>query len=165
MTNGILCQYICGTEIVIDDGFIHFMTVKFHENESESHSVRSNFLSPHGQYSPWISPGQNTGVGSFSLPQRIFPTQGSNPGLPHCRGILYQLSHKESLLNSMDHSKVTMLSYCTTRWPWLLCSWIYIHIYNYHWSSFSVLYNVITEARFKFVLNTYFSFLHLSKTY
>ena len=45
---------------------------------------------------PWNSPGQNTGVGSFSLLQGIFPTQGSNPGLPHCRRILYQLSHKGS---------------------------------------------------------------------
>ena len=46
--------------------------------------------------SPWNSPGQNTGVGSLSLLQGIFPTQGSNPGLPHCRRILYQLSHKGS---------------------------------------------------------------------
>ena len=44
----------------------------------------------------WNSPGQNTEVGSHSLLQRIFPTQGSNPGLPHCRRILYQLSHKGS---------------------------------------------------------------------
>ena len=44
-------------------------------------------------YSPWDSPGQNTGMGSLSLLQGIFPTQGSNPGLPHCRQILYQLSH------------------------------------------------------------------------
>ena len=42
------------------------------------------------------SPGQNTGVGSLSLLQGIFPTQGSSPGLPHCRQILYQLSHKGS---------------------------------------------------------------------
>ena len=48
------------------------------------------------QYSPWNSPGQNTGVGSCSLLQGIFSTQGSNPGLPHCRRILYQLSHKGS---------------------------------------------------------------------
>ena len=40
---------------------------------------------PHGLQSPWNSPGQNFGVGSFSLLQGIFPTQGSNPGLPHCR--------------------------------------------------------------------------------
>ena len=39
---------------------------------------------------------QNTGVGSLSLLQRIFPTQGSNPGLLHCKLILYQLSHKGS---------------------------------------------------------------------
>ena len=47
-------------------------------------------------YSYWNSPGQNTGVGSLSLLQEIFPTQGSNPGLKHCRQILYQLSHKGS---------------------------------------------------------------------
>ena len=45
-------------------------------------------------YSPRNSPGQNTGVGSLSLLQGIFLTQGSNPGLPHCRQILDQLSHK-----------------------------------------------------------------------
>ena len=43
---------------------------------------------------PWNSPYQNTGVCSLSLLQGIFPFQGSNPGLPHCRQILYQLSHK-----------------------------------------------------------------------
>ena len=66
---------------------------------SESHSVtwvRLQSLWLHGLYSPWNSPGQNTGVGSHSLLQGIFPTQGSNPGLPHCRWILYQLSHKGS---------------------------------------------------------------------
>ena len=46
--------------------------------------------------SPWTSLGQNTGVGSLSPLQEIFPTQASNPGLPHCRQILYQLSHKGS---------------------------------------------------------------------
>ena len=51
-------------------------------------------LQPHGLYGPWNSSGQNTGVGSLSLLQGIFPTQGSNPGLPHCRWILYQLNHK-----------------------------------------------------------------------
>ena len=47
-------------------------------------------------YSPWNSPGQNTGVGSCSLLQGIFPTQGSNSGLSHCRWILYHLSHQGS---------------------------------------------------------------------
>ena len=45
---------------------------------------------------PWNSPGQNAGVGSLSLLQGIVPTQGSNPGLPHCRWILYQLNHQGS---------------------------------------------------------------------
>ena len=62
---------------------------------SERCSVVSDSVRPHGLYSLWNSPGQNTGVGSLSLLQGIFPTQGSNPGLPHCR-LLYQLSHKRS---------------------------------------------------------------------
>ena len=43
----------------------------------------SDSLQPHVLYTPWNSPGKNTGVGSCSLLQGIFPTQGSNPGLPH----------------------------------------------------------------------------------
>ena len=65
-------------------------------SKSESRSTVSNCLWPHGLYSPWSSPGQNPGVGRLSLLQGIFPTQGWNPGLPHCRWILYQLSHKGS---------------------------------------------------------------------
>ena len=49
--------------------------------------------------------GQNTRVGSLLLLQGIFPTQGSNPGLPHCRQILYQLSHKGSLLERKLEAK------------------------------------------------------------
>ena len=45
--------------------------------------IMSNSLRPHGLYSPWNSPGQNTGVSSLSLLQGILPTQESNPGLPH----------------------------------------------------------------------------------
>ena len=67
------------------------------ESESESRSAVSDFFRPHGIYNPWNTPGQNTGVGSLSLLQGIFPMQGLNPGLPHCRQILYQLSHKEAL--------------------------------------------------------------------
>ena len=50
-----------------------------------------------GLYSPWNSLGRNTGMGSLSLLQGIFPTQGSNPGLLHCRQILYQLNYKGNL--------------------------------------------------------------------
>ena len=63
---------------------------------SEIPSVMSDLLWPHGLYSLCNSQGQNTGVGSLSLLRGIFPTQGSNPGLQHCRRILYQLSHKGS---------------------------------------------------------------------
>ena len=51
------------------------------ESESESCSVMSDPLRPHGLQSPWNSPGQNTGVGSLSHLQWIFPTQELNPGL------------------------------------------------------------------------------------
>ena len=69
---------------------------------------------PIGLYSPWNSPGQNTGVGSLSLLQGIFPTLGSNPGLPHCRQILYQLSHQGSpfilvLVSVILNNKCTLL--------------------------------------------------------
>ena len=60
----------------------------------ESHSVVSDSLRPHGLYSLWNSPGQNTGVGSHSPLQGTFPTQGSNPCLPHCKQIIYHLSHQ-----------------------------------------------------------------------
>ena len=63
---------------------------------SESCSVVSDSLRPHGLYSPWNSPGQNTGVSSFSLLQGIFPAQGSHPGLSHCKWILYPLIHNWS---------------------------------------------------------------------
>ena len=54
----------------------------------------SDSLQPYGLYSPWNSPGQNTGVGSLSLLQGIFPSQGWNLGLSLCRQSLYQLSYK-----------------------------------------------------------------------
>ena len=73
-------------------------------NSSESHSVVSDSLPPHGLYSPWNSPGQNTGVGSRSLCQGIFPTQGLNPGLPHCGQILCQQSHQGKAKNTGESS-------------------------------------------------------------
>ena len=52
-----------------------------------------------------ILPGQNAGVGSLSLLQEIFPTPGSSPSLPHCRQILYQLSHRGSPYNLVAYNK------------------------------------------------------------
>ena len=73
---------------------VFLLWLKVKEKEKSLSGVR--LLRPHGQYSPWNSSGQNTGVGNLSLLQGIFPTQGSNPGLPHCRQILYHQSHKGS---------------------------------------------------------------------
>ena len=64
--------------------------------------------------SSWDSPGQNTGVGSLSLLQWICPTQGSNPGFPHCRQILSQLSHKGSL----GENKMQALPHAGLMGPW-----------------------------------------------
>ena len=61
---------------------------------SQSLSVVSDSLRPHGLYGSWNSPGWNPGVGSLSLLQGVFPTQGLNPGLLHCRRILHHLSHQ-----------------------------------------------------------------------
>ena len=63
-------------------------------HESESRSVVSDSLRPHGLHSAWNSPGQNTGVGGLSVLQLNFPTQGSNRCLLSCRRILYQLSRQ-----------------------------------------------------------------------
>ena len=88
----------------------------------------SDSLWPHGLYSPWNSPDQNTGVGSLSLLQGIFPTQGSNPGLPHCRQILYQLSHKGS--PTLHHLlwKSQVVEFCTKTFQHLTDGFpFYIH--------------------------------------
>ena len=72
---------------------------------SESYSVVSDSLRPHGLYGTWNSPGQNTGVDSLSLLQGIFLTQGLNWDLLHCRQILYQLRYegtsRENLAKAM----------------------------------------------------------------
>ena len=72
---------------------------------SESRSVVSH-SSATWIYRPWYSPGLNTGVDSFSLLQGIFPTQGFNPGLRHCRGIIYRLSYQGSPTQLIHNTKV-----------------------------------------------------------
>ena len=69
----------------------------------------STSLRPHGLYSLWNSPGQNTGVGSLFHLQGIVPIQVSNPGLLHCRQILYQMSHKGSPYISHQFSHIVVL--------------------------------------------------------
>ena len=90
--------------------WVHIASIAF--CESESHSVMGVSLRPHGLHSPWNSPGQNTGVGSLCLLQGIFPTQGSNPGLPHCRRILYQLSHQGGPSSVHQYRRQPPESFC-----------------------------------------------------
>ena len=83
---------------------------------SESHSVVSDSLRPRGLYSPCNSPDQSTGMGSLSLLQGIFPTQGLNPGLPHHRQILYQLRDgKTSAYNAGDPGSISL----AWKIPWM----------------------------------------------
>ena len=71
---------------------------------SESHSVVSDSLR---LYSPWNSLGKNTGVGSLSLLQGIFPTQESNWGFLYGRRILYQLTYQGGSIAMETWSKLT----------------------------------------------------------
>ena len=102
------------------------VTVNEVKSESKSHSVVSDSLQSHGN-SPWNSLGQNTGVGSLFLLQGIFPTQRSNPGLPRCRQILYQLSHQGSprILEWVAYPfSSTIFPTQESNWGLLHCKWI-----------------------------------------
>jgi len=81
----------------------------------------SDSWQPHGLYSPWNSTGQNTGVGSHSLLQGIFPTQGLNPGLLHCRQILYWLSHKGSPTTGVGSLSLLQWLFPTQESYWVSC--------------------------------------------
>ena len=79
-----------------------------------SHSVVSDSLQPHGLQPtrllcPWDFPDKNTGVGFHFLLQMILLTQGSNPGLSHCRQMLYHLSHQGSLILQYSMSNFSPL--------------------------------------------------------
>ena len=85
---------------------------------------------------PWNSPGKNTGVGSHSLLQGIFPTQWLNPGLLHCRQVFYCLSHQGSLIVLMYHYLLIILL--------LVAIWVpsfftptnyYNHLFFFLWSN------------------------------
>ena len=72
--------------------------------------------------------GKNTGVGSHSILQGFFPTQGSNPGFPHCMQILYCLNHEESpyivIIIGIFRTYFTWIfkTYCLiSLWSWLKC--------------------------------------------
>ena len=119
-----------------------------YESESESHSIVSDSLQPHGLYSPCNSPGQNPGVGSLSL------LQGLNPGLSHCRQILYQkigLQSLIALLFSMTLNKRTPAIKKKLSWN-RFTKYVYkgflfssINLVQFYWKKFC--YKFISELQ------------------
>ena len=121
------------------------------ESESESCSVVSDSLRSHRLCSPWNSPGQNTGAGSLPLLQGIFPTQGSNPGLPHCR----RNGNREHVLfmfavSTWHNIFEICLLCCLHQWLVRLVVWNHILLYDHVSTLF-----VSSHGRFN-----YFHFLH-----
>ena len=104
------------------------------ESEGESRSIVSDSSPSCGLCSPWNSPGQNTGVGSLSHLQGIFPTQGSYSGLPHCRQILYQLSHNVNIKPTWD----TWCVFALVRWSGRHTTQI-LHFGERNWPTTSLL--------------------------
>ena len=110
---------------------------------SESRSVVSDSLRPHGGYSPWNSPGQNTGVGSHSLLQGTFPTRGSNPGLLHCRQILYQLSYQGS---PGICTVVNFAFFGFSEYPWWFRHFVFKICECLNWLAFSALHSTMNSV-------------------
>ena len=97
------------------------ISIYVYESENVSCSVLSNSLWSHGLYSlcPRDSPGKNTGLGSHSLLQGIFLTQGSNPGL---------LAWLAESLPSESARRYTCIYVC-------VCVYIYIYTHSIKWAS------------------------------
>ena len=113
-------------------------------NEWKLLSLIQLFKTPIDYTNPWNSPGQNTGVSSHSPLQGIFPIQWSNPCLPPCRWILYQLSHQGSPRLPVKHGNlsymkiffVSFISFKCPQYRWKTCVCVYIYIYIYIWSVY-----------------------------
>ena len=112
------------------------MATTVHSNKHEwiwkwmwSRSVMSDSLQPHGLQPTsllcrWDFPGKGTEVGCHFLLQRIFnPTQGPNPHLPHCRQMLYHLSHQESPWSLLSVWPVRILRTYTCEASLVLRTW------------------------------------------
>ena len=96
------------------EGGHHFLHYLHHHVWSEVAQSRPSLCDPLDTrlICPWDFLGKSTGVGCHSLLQEIFPIQGLNPGLPHCRQMLYRLSHQGSptiVWHQVNSSKGTQL--------------------------------------------------------
>ena len=108
-----------------------------------SDSLRPHGLQPASLLCPWDFPGKNTGVGCHSHLQEIFPIQGSNLSLLHCRQVLYHLNHQGSPMYPLNLWQAAIshrepnLELCDDLEGWdegggrLQRVGIYIYIYNY----------------------------------
>ena len=98
LIHGCICGAIreLGSEKTAKVACLKSSPVDFKLKVKVAQSVSNSFW-PHGLYTPWNSPGQNTKVGSLSPLQVTFLTQESYTGLPHFRQILYQLIYQGSL--------------------------------------------------------------------
>ena len=118
-----------------------------------SNSLWSHGLQPARLLCPWDSPGKNAGVGSHSLLQGIFPTQGSNPGLLHCRRILYwvcESSDSESLqkpyiVTCIHDCAIIQSNFTTLK---ILCT-LPVHPHLPHPLSITSLYTVSVDLFFQ----------------
>ena len=98
--------------------------------------------SVHGDF-----PGKNTGVGCHALLQGIFPTQGSNPFLQHCRKILYQLSHQESpqyIRDELSYKCWFLQGNKCARCIYIICI-LYMCSYIYHEDKQKILNTELSE--------------------
>ena len=126
----------------------------------------SDSLQPRGLHSPWSSPGQDPGVGHLSLLQGIFPTQGSNPGLPYCRRVVYQLSHQgnpQSIYLPIYlpiYLLTTYLSICL----WRYLSTLSVYLPTYLSTCLPTYLSIYLPICLSTYLPTYLSYLHISLT-
>ena len=102
-------------DTVVQQNLTHHCKVTM-KSQSVGHSVVSDSLWPHelehaSFLCPWDCPCKNTGVGCHSLLQGIFPTQGSNPSLLHCRQILYCLNHQGSNYTPIKKKRIDFLHF------------------------------------------------------
>ena len=95
-----------GRTLLRTDGWNRWIEEVYKESGvAQSCPTLCDSMEPTRLLHPWDFPGKSTGVGCHFLLQGIFPTQGSNPGLPHCRQTLYCLSHQGSRIEEEMRSK------------------------------------------------------------
>ena len=90
-------------------------------------------------------PGENSGVDWHFLLHRIFPTQGSNPGLPHCRQILYHLSHHGALIYWRLEEIIVCIQYILYQVSTLLFS-----LNTLWWANYTLFFDNIIHLYLRF---------------